>query len=91
MKALKELFGITANFTSNNSNVSSATGLSSLDHPGLNKDTAFTHEERGRHGLVDLLLDVIEDLDRQFQRAQKNLPIEEYIFLTWLHSKRLGA
>ena len=75
---------------SNNSNVSSATGLSLLDHPGLNKDTAFTHEEREKHGLVGLLPDVVEDLERQFQRAtfqlaQKNSPIEEYIYLNGLY------
>ena len=71
------------------SNANSPTGLSLLDHPGLNKSTAFTQEEREKHGLVGLLPDVVEDLDRQFQRAmfqlaQKSSPIEEYIFLNGL-------
>ncbi len=66
------------------------TGLSLLDHPGLNKDTAFTAEEREKHGLTGLLPDVVEDLDRQFQRAtrqlaQKPSPIEEYIYLNGLY------
>ncbi len=65
-------------------------GLALLDHPGLNKDTAFTQEEREKHGLVGLLPDVVEELDRQFQRAtrqlaQKPSPIEEYIFLNGLY------
>ncbi len=66
------------------------TGLSLLDHPGLNKDTAFTQEERERHGLIGLLPDAVEDLDRQFQRAMRQLaqkpsPIEKYIFLNGLY------
>ena len=65
-------------------------GLDLLDHPGLNKDTAFTQAEREKHGLVGLLPDVVEDLDRQFQRAMRQLaqkpsPIEEYIFLNGLY------
>jgi malate dehydrogenase (oxaloacetate-decarboxylating)(NADP+) len=72
------------------SDVSSPSGLALLDHPGLNKDTAFTPEEREKRGLVGLLPDVVEDLERQFQRAtyqlaQKPTPIEEYIFLNGLY------
>ena len=76
--------------TLDTSDINSPCGLALLDHPGLNKDTAFTQEEREKRGLVGLLPDVVEDLDRQFQRAtfqlaQKNSPIEEYVFLNGLY------
>ncbi len=76
--------------TTNTTDTSTLQGLPLLDHPGLNKDTAFTQEERAKHGLIGLLPDAVEDLDRQFQRAMRQLaqkpsPIEEYIFLNGLY------
>ncbi len=76
--------------TTHTDDTSALQGLPLLDHPGLNKDTAFTQEERAKHGLVGLLPDAVEDLDRQFQRAMRQLaqkpsPIEEYIFLNGLY------
>jgi len=65
------------------------TGLALLSDPRRNKETAFTLEERERLGLVGLLPDVVEDIDRQMERvldhlAQKSTDLERYIYLTSL-------
>src|SRR6266403_595702 len=64
-------------------------GMEVLDSPNLNKGTAFTDEEREQLGLVGLLPDSVEDIDRQLQRvlghlAQKPTDLERYIYLIGL-------
>ena len=64
-------------------------GREVLDNPNLNKGTAFTDEEREQLGLVGLLPDSVEDIDRQLQRvlghlAQKPTDLERYIYLIGL-------
>ncbi|GAA1019768.1 NAD-dependent malic enzyme [Acrocarpospora pleiomorpha] len=44
-------------------------GLAVLDNPLLNKDTAFSHEERAELGLDGLIPPVVETLDEQVARA----------------------
>ena len=44
-------------------------GVDLLNHPGLNKGTAFTEDERSRLGLDGLLPPQVESLDRQGVRA----------------------
>jgi len=65
------------------------TGMELLTDPKLNKGTAFTEEERARLGLVGLLPDSIEDIDRQLERVRGHLAIkpndlERYIHLIGL-------
>ena len=44
-------------------------GTDLLDHPGLNKGTAFTDEERSNLGLHGLLPPHVENLESQVVRA----------------------
>lgn len=65
------------------------TGFALLGDPRRNKETAFTYEERERLGLVGLLPEALEDIDRQMERvvdhlAQKSTDLERYIYLTSL-------
>src|SRR6266436_7238927 len=67
-------------------------GMEVLDSPNLNKGTAFTDEEREQLGLVGLLPDSVEDIDRQLQRvlghlAQKPSDLERYIYLIGLSDR----
>ena len=64
-------------------------GLALLSNPARNKGTAFTTEERERYGLVGLLPDAVEDIDRQAQRvlahlATKKTDLGRYIYLVGL-------
>src|ERR1700739_4390039 len=64
-------------------------GRELLDNPNLNKGTAFTDEEREQLGLVGLLPDAVEDIDRQLERVlghlkEKPTDIEGYIYLIGL-------
>ena len=63
--------------------------LELLDNPDLNKGTAFTDEEREQLGLVGLLPDSVEDIDRQLERVLGHLQakptdLERYIYLIGL-------
>src|SRR6201997_236636 len=71
------------------SSTKSLRGIDVLNNPNLNKGTAFTDEEREQLGLVGLLPDSVEDIDRQLQRvlghlAQKPTDLERYIYLIGL-------
>ena len=44
-------------------------GMALLDHPGLNKGTAFTEEERSTFGLHGLLPPHVESLEEQVVHA----------------------
>jgi malate dehydrogenase (oxaloacetate-decarboxylating)(NADP+) len=64
-------------------------GIDVLRNPNLNKGTAFNLKEREDLGLVGLLPDGIETLDRQVERvlghlAQKPTDLERYIYLIGL-------
>ena len=64
-------------------------GMEVLDSPNLNKGTAFTEEEREQLGLVGLLPDSVEDIDRQLERVlghlkEKPTDLERYIYLIGL-------
>jgi len=64
-------------------------GQALLNDPVLNKGTAFTQEERRRHGLVGLLPPAVETLERQVERvlghlAAKPNDLERYIYLIGL-------
>src|SRR6266404_530997 len=64
-------------------------GMEVLDSPNLNKGTAFTDEEREQLGLVGLLPDSVEDIDRQVERVlghlkEKPSDLERYIYLIGL-------
>src|ERR1700731_169009 len=64
-------------------------GIEVLDSPNLNKGTAFTEEEREQLGLVGLLPDSVEDIDRQLDRVlghlkEKPRDLERYIYLIGL-------
>ena len=65
------------------------TGIALLDDPALNKGTAFTVEERRRHGLDGLLPPTVETIDRQLDRVmghleQKPNDLERYVYLMGL-------
>jgi malate dehydrogenase (oxaloacetate-decarboxylating)(NADP+) len=65
------------------------TGISLLEDPILNKGTAFTQSEREQFGLLGLLPDAVEDIDRQVVRilghlAEKPTDLERYIYLIGL-------
>lgn len=67
-------------------------GLALLHHAGDNKSTAFTHEERERHGLRGLLPAQEHGMDVQVTRVlgnlrRKRLDIERYIFLSALQNR----
>jgi malate dehydrogenase (oxaloacetate-decarboxylating)(NADP+) len=64
-------------------------GLQLLETPSLNKGTAFTEAERGALGLEGLLPPAVESMERQTQRALKQLDykttdLERYIYLIQL-------
>jgi len=64
-------------------------GPALLDDPVANKGTAFTPEERRRHGLEGLLPHAVESLDRQVERVMQHLAakptdLERYIYLIGL-------
>ncbi len=64
-------------------------GVELLDDPVLNKGTAFTAEERERHGLEGLLPAAVETIERQLERVmghleQKSSDLERYIYLVGL-------
>jgi malate dehydrogenase (oxaloacetate-decarboxylating)(NADP+) len=64
-------------------------GMEVLDSPTANKGTAFTDEEREQLGLVGLLPDSVEDIDRQLERVlghlkEKPTDLERYIYLIGL-------
>jgi malate dehydrogenase (oxaloacetate-decarboxylating)(NADP+) len=61
-------------------------GIALLHDPRLNKDTAFSEEEREAHRLVGLLPDAVEDIERQKRRVMLHLghkptDLERYIYL----------
>src|ERR1700758_3814978 len=71
------------------SSTKSLRGIDVLNNPNLNKGTAFNPKEREDLGLVGLLPDGIETLDRQVERvlghlAQKATDLERYIYLIGL-------
>jgi malate dehydrogenase (oxaloacetate-decarboxylating)(NADP+) len=60
-----------------------------LNDPARNKGTAFTAEERRRHGLEGLLPGSVESVDRQLERVLRHLELkptdlERYIYLIGL-------
>ena len=64
-------------------------GMEVLDSPNLNKGTAFTDYEREQLGLVGLLPDSVEDIERQLERVlghlkEKPTDLERYIYLIGL-------
>jgi malate dehydrogenase (oxaloacetate-decarboxylating)(NADP+) len=64
-------------------------GIDVLNNPNLNRGTGFNPKEREDLGLVGLLPDGIETLDRQVERvlghlAQKPTDLERYIYLIGL-------
>jgi malate dehydrogenase (oxaloacetate-decarboxylating)(NADP+) len=66
--------------------------LALLNDPARNKGTAFTEEERSRHGLEGLLPPSAEGLDRQVERvlghlAAKPTDLERYIYLIGLSDR----
>jgi malate dehydrogenase (oxaloacetate-decarboxylating)(NADP+) len=67
-------------------------GEAMLNDPIRNKGTAFTAEERRRHGLEGLLPHAVEDLDRQLERVMQHLDakpndLERYIYLIGLSDR----
>jgi malate dehydrogenase (oxaloacetate-decarboxylating)(NADP+) len=61
-------------------------GQALLDNATLNKETAFTLEERRRYALEGLLPSSLESLDRQLERVMRHLDakptdLERYIYL----------
>src|ERR1700741_2788605 len=61
-------------------------GRELLDNPNINKGTAFTEEEREQLGLVGLLPDSVEDIDRQLERVlghlkEKPTDLDRFIYL----------
>ncbi|MFM1936920.1 MAG: hypothetical protein RI990_1879, partial [Planctomycetota bacterium] len=63
-----------------------------LYNPRLNKGTAFSEEERERHGLVGLLPDAVEGVEVQLERqraqlARKPTALDRYIFLAELQDR----
>lgn len=72
-----------------NQNGGGKTGISLLEDPILNKGTAFTQSEREQLGLLGLLPDAVEDIDRQVERilghlTEKPTDLERYIYLIGL-------
>ncbi|MER6947903.1 NAD-dependent malic enzyme [Nonomuraea sp. NPDC000554] len=72
--------------------VTSEGGLAVLDNPLLNKDTAFSHEERENLGLNGLIPPVIETLDEQAGRAYvqylaQPTDLQKNVFLTALQDR----
>jgi malate dehydrogenase (oxaloacetate-decarboxylating)(NADP+) len=72
----------------NQANVVSS-GAALLNDPVWNKGTAFTREERRKHGLEGLLPQAVESLDRQLERVMghldaKRTDLERYVYLVSL-------
>ena len=64
-------------------------GQALLESPSMNKDTAFTPDERRAYGLEGLLPHAVETLDRQLERVLQHLEakptdLERYIYLIGL-------
>src|SRR5258708_12308830 len=64
-------------------------GMEVLDSPNLNKGTAFTDYEREQLGLVGLLPDSVEDIERQLERMlghlkEKPTDLDRYIYMILL-------
>ena len=69
-------------------------GMDLLNHPGLNKGTAFTDDERSKFGLHGLLPPQVESLDEQVVRAyeaykRKDDDVERHIYLRALQDTRV--
>ena len=69
-------------------------GLSLLHHPFLNKDTAFTKEERETFGLEGYLPEHIDTIEEQLKRTyaqlqRKGSNIEKFIYLSQLHERNV--
>ena len=67
-------------------------GLELLRNPVLNKGTAFTEQERDRHGLRGLLPPHVHTIDEQLMRVREGLDRQpddllRYIYLTSLHDR----
>ena len=67
-------------------------GLALLRDPVLNKGTAFTEEERDRHGLRGLLPAHVHTIEEQLMRVREGLERQpddllKYIYLTSLHDR----
>ncbi|HEX9534531.1 MAG TPA: NAD-dependent malic enzyme [Stellaceae bacterium] len=67
-------------------------GEALLNDPIRNKGTAFTAEERRKHGLEGLLPYAVESLDRQLERVMQHLDakpndLERYIYLIGLSDR----
>ena len=67
-------------------------GEALLNDPIRNKGTAFTAEERRKHGLEGLLPHAVESLDRQLERVMQHLDakpddLERYIYLIGLSDR----
>jgi len=67
-------------------------GQALLNQPLLNKDTAFTLEERRAFGLEGLLPDVVNTIEQQVSRAYESItrktdPLERYIGLVALQDR----
>jgi malate dehydrogenase (oxaloacetate-decarboxylating) len=69
-------------------------GLSLLHHPFLNKDTAFTKEEREIFGLEGYLPEHIDTIEEQLKRTYAQLQtkgsnLEKFIYLSQLHERNM--
>jgi malate dehydrogenase (oxaloacetate-decarboxylating) len=69
-----------------------STGPTLLDDPMLNRDTAFTKEERAKLGLIGLLPSVVTTLDEQAKHAyaeylQQPTDLSKNIFMTALQDR----
>lgn len=67
-------------------------GKAILEDPSRNKDTAFSHAEREQYGLVGLLPNTVETIERQADRvlqqlAQHSNLLEQYISLIALSDR----
>ncbi|HZB91772.1 MAG TPA: NAD-dependent malic enzyme [Stellaceae bacterium] len=67
-------------------------GFALLTDPASNKGTAFTADERRRHGVEGLLPHSVETLDRQLERVMQHLEVkpndlERYIYLIGLEDR----
>ena len=67
-------------------------GLKVLDDTSLNRGTAFDDQEREQFGMVCLLPDADEDIDRQIKRVldhleEKPTDLERYIYLIRLSDR----
>lgn len=61
-------------------------GISVLENAALNKNTAFTYEEREKYGITGLLPDVVDTIEEQRLRilghlSDKTTDLERYIYL----------